>query len=169
MSKLTDKQILFCKEYLIDLNATQAAIRAKYSKHTANEQGAQNLAKLSIQQYIGELTKERNERVELKADDVLRELKNFAYSDITETLMLTADELKDLPPEVRRLITKFKRNTRTYVVGEETHTEETIELWFIDKVKVFDMLNKHIGFYEADNNQDINLNITRKIIGGDKS
>jgi phage terminase small subunit len=58
MSKLTDKQEMFCKEYLIDLNATQAAIRAGYSKKTANEQGSQNLVKLSIQKRIAELKEE---------------------------------------------------------------------------------------------------------------
>ena len=53
-AKLTEKQQRFVDEYLIDLNATQAAIRAGYSVKTANEQGSQNLAKLSIQQAIAE-------------------------------------------------------------------------------------------------------------------
>jgi phage terminase small subunit len=57
--KLTTKQKIFCQEYLIDLNATQAAIRAGYSKRTANEQGSQNLAKLSIQNCITDLMTER--------------------------------------------------------------------------------------------------------------
>ena len=50
--KLTEKQKRFVEEYLIDLNATQAAIRAGYSPKTANEQGTQNLAKLSIQDAV---------------------------------------------------------------------------------------------------------------------
>jgi len=53
--KLTPKQEMFCKEYLIDLNATQAAIRAGYSEKTANEQGTQNLVKLSIQDRVQQL------------------------------------------------------------------------------------------------------------------
>lgn len=48
--ELTDKQARFCEEYLIDLNATQAAIRAGYSEKTAREQAAQNLSKLNIQE-----------------------------------------------------------------------------------------------------------------------
>ena len=51
---MTPKQQRFVEEYLIDLNATQAAIRAGYSKHTANEQGSQLLAKLSIQAAVAE-------------------------------------------------------------------------------------------------------------------
>ena len=49
MGKLTDKQEMFCKEYLIDLNATQAAIRAGYSKKTANEQAGRLLVNVSVQ------------------------------------------------------------------------------------------------------------------------
>lgn len=56
-NKLTAKQEKFCNEYLIDLNATQAAIRAGYSKKTANEIGNQNLVKLSISERIAELRK----------------------------------------------------------------------------------------------------------------
>ena len=61
-AKLTEKQQRFVDEYLIDLNATQAAIRAGYSVKTANEQGSQNLAKLSIQQTIAEQMTERSKR-----------------------------------------------------------------------------------------------------------
>ena len=50
--ELTDRQARFCEEYLIDLNATQAAIRAGYSEKTAREQAAQNLSKLNIQEKI---------------------------------------------------------------------------------------------------------------------
>lgn len=71
MVKLTDKQEMFCKEYLIDLNATQAAIRAGYSEKTANEQGSQNLAKLSIQDRLAELKANREERLQIDADWVL--------------------------------------------------------------------------------------------------
>lgn len=157
---LNDKQKQFCEEYLIDLNATQAAIRAGYSKNTASETGYENLTKPHIQNYISELKEKRNKRVGISQDEILNELKNFAYSDITETLTLGANELKELPPEIRRMITKFKRHTRSYDVGEETFTEETIELWFVDKVKVFDMLNKHVGLYEKDNNQKPSISIS---------
>lgn len=70
--KLTDKQELFCKEYLIDLNATQAAIRAGYSKKTAQEIGSENLSKPMIQERISELQDSRNERLQIDADWVLK-------------------------------------------------------------------------------------------------
>jgi phage terminase small subunit len=73
MSKLTDKQEMFCKEYIIDLNATQAAIRAKYSEKTAGVIGLENLGKPLIQARLSELMKERSERVQIDADWVLRQ------------------------------------------------------------------------------------------------
>lgn len=71
---MTPKQVKFCDEYLIDTNATQAAIRAGYSKKTANEQGAQNLAKLSISEYIKERLKMAQKRNEITLDDIIAEL-----------------------------------------------------------------------------------------------
>lgn len=72
--KITVKQKRFCEEYLIDLNGTQAAIRAGYSKRTANEQAARLLTKVSLQEYIRILKKERSERLKITADDVLENL-----------------------------------------------------------------------------------------------
>ena len=71
MANLTPKQQRFVEEYLIDLNATQAAIRARYSPRTANEQGAQNLAKLSISEAIAEAQAKREERTQITQDYVL--------------------------------------------------------------------------------------------------
>ena len=73
MSKLTDKQEMFCKEYIIDLNATQAAIRAKYSEKTAGVIGLENLGKPLIQARLAELMQERSKRVQIDADWVLRQ------------------------------------------------------------------------------------------------
>ena len=82
MPNLTEKQKRFCEEYLIDLNATQAAIRAGYSKKTANRIAAENLSKLDIQNYLKELMQERSERTGITADTVLEELKKIALSDV---------------------------------------------------------------------------------------
>ncbi len=78
MSDLTPKQAGFVEEYLIDLNATQAAIRAGYSKKTANEQGAQLLAKLSIRQAVAEAQAIRSKRTAITQDEVIQGLKKEA-------------------------------------------------------------------------------------------
>ncbi len=74
----TPKQARFVEEYLVDLNATQAAIRAGYSKKTANEQGAQLLAKLSIREAVAEAQEARSERTGITQDEVIRGLKKEA-------------------------------------------------------------------------------------------
>lgn len=73
-NKLTDKQKAFCEEYLIDLNATQAAIRAGYSEDTAKQQGSRLLTNVDVQEYVSELQEERSNRVQLDADYVLQGL-----------------------------------------------------------------------------------------------
>ena len=72
--RLTPKQARFVQEYLVDLNATQAAIRAGYSKKTANPQGARLLANVSVQKAIQKASKARQKRVEIDQDYVLSNL-----------------------------------------------------------------------------------------------
>lgn len=73
MKQLTPKQELFCREYLKDLNATQAAIRAGYSEKTAQVQSSRLLSNVMVQQRVSELAAERNSRVGIDADYVLRQ------------------------------------------------------------------------------------------------
>ncbi|AQS50736.1 terminase small subunit [Paenalcaligenes hominis] len=80
--KLTPKQKRFVEEYLIDLNATQAAIRAGYSQRTAGQIGEQNLKKLEIKQAIQAAQENRSERTEITQDMVLQELAKIGFSDI---------------------------------------------------------------------------------------
>jgi phage terminase small subunit len=75
MTKLRAKQELFCKEYMIDLNAAQAAIRAGYSEKTAKEIGCENLTKPNIAEYIAELKAKRSDEVQIDAAWVLASLK----------------------------------------------------------------------------------------------
>ncbi|MEM9223461.1 MAG: terminase small subunit, partial [Pseudomonadota bacterium] len=72
---LTPKQRRFVEEYLVDLNATQAAIRAGYSQKTARSIGQQNLTKLDITHALADAMKERTERTELSADWVIQRLR----------------------------------------------------------------------------------------------
>ena len=78
MASLSNKQEQFCLEYLIDLNATQAAIRAGYSKKTAQEIGSQNLSKVMIRDRVGKLMSERADRVLIHADYVIDNIKAIA-------------------------------------------------------------------------------------------
>lgn len=83
---LTDKQARFVEEYLVDLNATQAAIRAGYSKASANEQGARLLVNASVCAAIAEGRKARSERTNITADDVLRFWHSVGTADPNEVV-----------------------------------------------------------------------------------
>lgn len=81
---LSDRMEAFCQEYLVDLNATAAAIRAGYSEKTARQIGGENLGKSEIADRIAELKAERSRRVEVTADEVLAELKGIVFADTNE-------------------------------------------------------------------------------------
>lgn len=83
-ANITKRQETFCREYLIDLNGTQAAIRAGYSKKTANEQAARLLANVNVSVYLQTLMDERMKRVEVDADWVLKRLTQDATADIAD-------------------------------------------------------------------------------------
>ncbi len=83
---LTDKQEMFCREYLIDLNATQAAIRAGYSAKAANVQGAQNLSKINIQNRISDLKLQRNKQINIDAAYVLNRLIEIDQMDVLDIM-----------------------------------------------------------------------------------
>lgn len=81
-NELTAKQRAFVRDYLIDLNATQAALRAGYSEKTAYASGAENLKKPQIATAIEAAMKNRADRTEITADRVLRELAKIGFADI---------------------------------------------------------------------------------------
>lgn len=83
--KLTDKQSLFCREYLLDLNATQAAIRAKYSEKTAGAIGNENLQKPEIQAEIIRLNKNREKKTGITPERVIEEFGKIAFGTVDKS------------------------------------------------------------------------------------
>ena len=100
---MTDKQRRFAEEYLIDLNATQAAIRAGYSERTANRIASENLSKLDIQQYITARQAEARARVEVTQEEILLQLKKIGLSDVDAEDIKVADKLKAMDMMIRML------------------------------------------------------------------
>lgn len=81
MTKLTDKQKTFCKEYIVEFNATQAAIKAGYKKKNACAMGCENLSKPDIQKELARLMLARNKRLDVDADWVLAEsIKSYKFN-----------------------------------------------------------------------------------------
>ncbi len=155
---LTDKQKLFCHEYIIDLNATQACIRAGYSVNVASVQGSENLAKPNIQNYISELKEVRSKRCEITQDNVLKELAKIAFIEIDQFYNVNG-QLK-LPHE---LSDQAKASLSGIDIDEiwgynpDTETREKIgetkKVKLHNKITSLELLGRHLGIFEKDNKQ----------------
>lgn len=88
---LTDNQEVFCREYLIDLNATQASIWAGYSVNTARKIGSENLTKPDVHDCIRELKSQRCDLVGIDAAYVLRRLTEIDQMDVLDILTFTSE------------------------------------------------------------------------------
>ncbi len=102
--RLTEKRALFAEEYVVDLNGTQAAIRAGYSAKTAAVQASQLLTKLNVLDAIQWAFAERMRRVHINQDDIIRRLLNLAFTDISafatwEGGKVTLKDLGDIHPD----------------------------------------------------------------------
>lgn len=143
--KLTTKQEMFCKEYIIDFNATRAAIKAGYSEKTATAIANQTLTKLYIQEYIQKIMKKREERTEITADMVVKELAKLAFSDTRklydENRLMLPYELDD---DTAATISSFK--TRREGDAEEGFYEVE-EYKRYDKAKALELLGRHLGIF----------------------
>ena len=154
--KTFEKYKLVVDEWFVNgFNGTKAYQKfyPKATDETADSKFRELVGKGRIDDYVKSKQNHAQKSLRTSHEVLLQELENWAYSDITETLLLTPEQVKELPIEVRRLITKFKTTTKSYTVGEQLTTETVIELWFVSKEKAMEMIHKHTGFYEADNLQ----------------
>lgn len=140
MAKLTAKQQRFCDEYLIDLNATQAAIRAGYSKKTANRIGTENLSKPVIREYIEKRMAEKEAALIANQDEVLKYLTSVLRGQSKST-EIVIEGLGDGSTKARKM--------------EKEPSEK-------DKLKAAELLGKRYGLYteKVEEKVDMELNVT---------
>ena len=141
MANLTPKQQRFVEEYLIDLNATQAAIRSGYSEKTAKVIAAQNLSKLNVQEAIEEAQNKRQEQTQIDAAYVLKRLVEIDQMDVLDIM---DDQMKIRP------VNEWPKVWRQYVVNLENLELSDGEGCFKkikwpDKVKNLELLGKHVS------------------------
>lgn len=157
MAKLTAKQKKFVEEYLIDLNATQAAIRAGYSTESAKEIGCENLTKPNVKAEIDKAIAERSRRTGINQDRVLRELAKIAFVNPGDVINLNQATVKsDAKEEDLAAIASVKIKNIPTEDGEITERE----IKLCDKLKALDLLGKHLGIYDKKDAEDKNLTIT---------
>lgn len=141
MANLTPKQQRFVEEYLIDLNATQAAIRAGYSEKTARDIGCENLAKPNIAKAIEEAQNKRQEQTQIDAAYVLKRLVEIDQMDVLDIM---DDQMKIRP------VNEWPKVWRQYVVNLENLELSDGEGCFKkikwpDKVKNLELLGRHVS------------------------
>ena len=139
---MTKKQKRFVEEYLIDLNATQAAIRAGYSPDTAYSIGQENLKKPEIKMRIEKAMAERSRRTGVNADRVIQELAKIAFVNASEVINTEDATLKlNAAPEDTAAIQSVKVKT----FGEDGIERE---IKMADKIKALELLGKHLGMFK---------------------
>ena len=142
--KMTPKMQKFVDEYLVDLNATQAAIRAGYSKKTAYSIGVSNLKKPEIQAALQKKQKKAAEKLEISRDRVLKELASIGFAKATDYLTIQdgrvlIKDTAEVSPEKLAALASIKEG----MCG--------IEVKLADKVRALEMLSKYLGLFDGTN------------------
>ena len=157
--KLTAKQKCFVDEYLLDLNATQAAIRAGYSVRNADKIGPELLGNPRVSDAISEKMAERSRRTGISQDRVIQELARVAFVNPqnvidTETGRIKPGASEDDLACIQSVKVKKTETARTKTVERE--------IKLADKMRALELLGKHLGMYtdKVDMNADLDLNIT---------
>jgi phage terminase small subunit len=162
---MTPKQRRFVEEYLIDLNATQAAIRAGYSAKTAGQIGDENLKKPQIAAAIGKEMGARSERTQITADNVLRELARIGFSDIRKmfTPLGNLIPVVDLDDDAAAVLSSVEVVTRRAPGGDSDEVEHVAKIKVWDKQAALVNIGKHLGMFKE--RVEIDGHITTEPIG----
>ena len=139
---MTKKQKRFIEEYLIDLNATQAAIRAGYSPDTAKSIGSENLTKPDLQVRIAKAMAERSKRTGVNADRVVMELAKIAFVNAGDVIDAETATLK---PDAAKEDTAAIQSVKVKTFGEDGLERE---IKMADKLKALELLGKHLGMFK---------------------
>jgi phage terminase small subunit len=154
---LTPKQQAFIAEYLVDLNATQAAIRAGYSEDTATVIGYENLTKPHIAKVIQEAMEKRATRTEITADRVLKEYAKIAFSDMKDFLsfrtaqtVVEHDKITGEPIIDYAQIIEMNDSDQvdgTMIQEVSISPKGVFAFKLHDKKGALDMIGKHLGMF----------------------
>lgn len=162
---LNEKQKRFVAEYLVDLNATQAAIRADYSEKTARSIGQRLLTNVDIQAAIQEAIAKRSERTEITQDRVLKELASVAFANGTDfARVVVREEPVDVVDEDGDLKQVLRRRQTVEIIDTENVDPEKraaiagikegkygIEVSSYDKLRALELLGRHLGMFDPKN------------------
>lgn len=165
---LTPKQERFVSEYLIDLNATQACIRAGYSKRTADKQGSQLLGKPSIAKAISEAKAKREKRTNITQDRVVAELAKIGFADIRKAVRWGSSPESAINAEgdvalypVELVPSDEVDDDTAAAISEVALTAQGVKIKMADKRAALETLLRHMSGDDAnDEAPALNINIT---------
>lgn len=148
---VSEKAKKFVQEYMKDLNATQAAIRAGYAAASAGVAGARLLKSASVKTLVEKAMKERGERMQITADAVLERLWQIANSDLAKAFDSKGNLLPihEMPQEARAAIASLDTEELFEGQGEERQVKglsRRAKQW--DKVKALELVGKHLGMWK---------------------
>jgi len=154
--KLTPKQQRFVEEYLIDLNATQAAIRAGYSKKTAEVTGSRLLRNAKVKEAIKQAAKERSERTGVTQDMVIDQLRKIAFHDIRDVVEWKNNKIRIRDSD------KVDGTIIQEIQESVSESGRTLKVKTNDRMKALELLAKHLRMFDEttqNNNTNILINI----------
>lgn len=154
MARMTEKQKRFVEEYLIDLNATQAAIRAGYSPKYADREGHKLVENSRVSEAIEKALAERSRRTGINQDRVVQELAKIAFVKITDVVNDDCEILPDADEADLAAIESVKVKSIPTKSGE-VGVEREVKL--SSKLKALELLGKHLGMWN--NKLDVNMNV----------
>ena len=162
MAKMTEKQKRFCDEYLVDLNATQAAIRAGYSKKTANVIANENLTKPYIKEYIEKRMAEKEAELIADQDEVMKYLTSVMRREMKDSVVVTLQNKTE----------KWVKDEDTGKLKKQTVTEESpavveIPAQLRDANKAAELLGKRYGLFTDKVEQQVDMELNINIDYGD--
>lgn len=144
MPRLTSKQKKFVEEYLVDLNGTQAAIRAGYSSDSAKEIASENLTKPNIRSQIDKAMAERSKRTGVNQDRIIYELAKIAFLNPTDVINMDEATIKG---DANREDTAAIASVKVKVIPTETGDIVEREVKTYDKIRALELLGKHNGMF----------------------
>jgi phage terminase small subunit len=169
---LTPKQQRFCEEYIVDLNATQAAIRAGYSKKTAGSQGHDLLKKPEIQNFVSSLAEARSEKTKITAENVLRELSLMGFANMQDYMTVQENgtafvDLSQLTRDQAAAIQEIVTDEYWEGRGEDAVPVKKIKFKLADKRGSLELLGKHLVLFGDKVTHDGTVTVKVEHAGGD--
>lgn len=166
---LTGKRELFAHEYLKDLSATQAAIRAGYSAKSAPQEGCRLLAEPEVQELVAKLAAERNQELKINARDVLLELHRMLTADVSQAFDVDGSLLPihDIPLDLRRTISSFEVEEVWSGRGadrEQTGILRKVKFW--SKEKGAELLGRHLALFNDKLDLNVSGDLAERIVKG---